>query len=120
MTRTWLSLEGLFHALRVGQNHVRSLMQLRRAVPDQQLPPHSRTRGHDDQHQHEKRARHDRINRVIKNLGVPHCQFSGRPTGGDFHRIVLGIVTMCLFVVAINRLLWRPLYYYAERRYRLT
>jgi len=27
---------------------------------------------------------------------------------------------MCLFVVAINRLFWRPLYYYAERRYRLS
>ncbi len=38
---------------------------------------------------------------------------------GDFHRIVLGIVTMSLFVVTINRLLWRPLYYYAERRFRL-
>ncbi|SRR5579875_1726987 len=38
---------------------------------------------------------------------------------GDFHRIVLGIVTMSLFVVAINRLFWRPLYYYAERRFRL-
>jgi NitT/TauT family transport system permease protein len=41
-------------------------------------------------------------------------------TAGDFHRIVLGIATMCLFVVTINRLFWRPLYYYAERRYRLT
>ncbi len=40
-------------------------------------------------------------------------------TAGDFHRIVLGIVTMSLFVVAINRLFWRPLYYYAERRFRL-
>jgi NitT/TauT family transport system permease protein len=39
---------------------------------------------------------------------------------GDFHRIVLGIGTMSLFVVAINRLFWRPLYYYAERKYRLT
>ena len=39
---------------------------------------------------------------------------------GDYHRIVLGIAAMCLFVVAINRLFWRPLYYYAERRYRLT
>ena len=39
---------------------------------------------------------------------------------GDFHHIVLGIATMCLFVVAINRLFWRPLYYYAERRYRLS
>ena len=39
---------------------------------------------------------------------------------GDYHRIVLGIAAMCLFVVTINRLFWRPLYYYAERRYRLT
>jgi len=39
---------------------------------------------------------------------------------GDFHRIVLGTVTMSLFVVAINRLFWRPLYYYAERRFRLA
>jgi NitT/TauT family transport system permease protein len=38
---------------------------------------------------------------------------------GDFHRIVLGIATMSLFVVAINRFFWRPLYYYAERRFRL-
>ena len=27
---------------------------------------------------------------------------------------------MSLFVVVINRLFWRPLYYYAERKYRLT
>jgi len=38
---------------------------------------------------------------------------------GDFHRIVLGIAVMSLFVVALNRALWRPLYRYAERRYRL-
>jgi NitT/TauT family transport system permease protein len=41
-------------------------------------------------------------------------------TAGDFHRIVLGIGTMSLFVVVINRLFWRPFYYYAERKYRLT
>jgi NitT/TauT family transport system permease protein len=39
---------------------------------------------------------------------------------GNFHRIVLGTVTMCLFVIVINRFFWRPLYYYAERRYRLA
>src|SRR3984957_1352926 len=38
---------------------------------------------------------------------------------GDFHRIVLGIVVMSAFVVAINRAFWRPLYWYAERKYRL-
>jgi NitT/TauT family transport system permease protein len=41
-------------------------------------------------------------------------------TAGDFHRIVLGIGTMSLFVVVINRLFWRPLYFYAERKYRMT
>jgi NitT/TauT family transport system permease protein len=41
-------------------------------------------------------------------------------TAGDFHRIVLGIGTMSLFVVVINRVFWRPLYYHAERKYRLT
>ncbi|HTY51135.1 MAG TPA: ABC transporter permease subunit [Steroidobacteraceae bacterium] len=39
---------------------------------------------------------------------------------GDFHRIILGTVTMSLFVVTINRFFWRPLYYYAERRFRLA
>jgi len=38
---------------------------------------------------------------------------------GDFHRIVLGIAVMSLFVVIINRSLWRPLYWYAERNFRL-
>ena len=38
---------------------------------------------------------------------------------GDYHRIVLGIATMSVFIVAINRFFWRPLYYYAERRFRL-
>jgi NitT/TauT family transport system permease protein len=38
----------------------------------------------------------------------------------DFHQIVLGVGVMSLFVVAINRLFWRPLYYYAERKYRMT
>jgi NitT/TauT family transport system permease protein len=41
-------------------------------------------------------------------------------TDGDFHRIVLGTVTMSLYVLLINRLLWRPLYYYAERKFRLS
>jgi NitT/TauT family transport system permease protein len=38
---------------------------------------------------------------------------------GDFHRIVLGIVVMSTFVVVINRAFWRPLYWYAERKFRL-
>jgi NitT/TauT family transport system permease protein len=38
---------------------------------------------------------------------------------GDFHRIVLGIAVMSLFVVVINRVFWRPLYLYAERKFRM-
>jgi NitT/TauT family transport system permease protein len=38
---------------------------------------------------------------------------------GDFHHIVLGIAVMSLFVVVVNRVFWRPLYRYAERKFRL-
>jgi len=38
---------------------------------------------------------------------------------GDFPRIALGIAVMSVLVVGMNRLLWRPLYAYAERRTRL-
>lgn len=41
-------------------------------------------------------------------------------SAGDFKRIVIGILTMCIFVVIINRLFWRPLYWYAERKFRLA
>ena len=45
---------------------------------------------------------------------------SDATTAGDFHRVVLGIVVMSFFVVVVNRLFWRPLYWYAERKFRLT
>jgi NitT/TauT family transport system permease protein len=38
---------------------------------------------------------------------------------GDYPKIVLGIAVMSLLVTAFNRLLWRPLYAYAEERLRL-
>jgi NitT/TauT family transport system permease protein len=38
---------------------------------------------------------------------------------GDFPRIALGIATMCLFVMAFNRFLWRRLYVLAAERLRL-
>jgi NitT/TauT family transport system permease protein len=38
---------------------------------------------------------------------------------GDFPRVVLGIAIMCVLVTLFNRLLWRPLYAFAERRLRL-
>ena len=33
---------------------------------------------------------------------------------------VLGSAVMSFYVVVVNRLLWRPLYSYAERKFRLT
>jgi NitT/TauT family transport system permease protein len=38
---------------------------------------------------------------------------------GDFPRIVLGVAVMSVFVALFNRLFWRQLYAYAERRLRL-
>jgi NitT/TauT family transport system permease protein len=62
----------------------------------------------------------------VASWGNEHLQAAGlgayiahQTDVGDFNRVVLGIVVMSLFVVLINRLFWRPLYYYAERKYRL-
>jgi NitT/TauT family transport system permease protein len=38
---------------------------------------------------------------------------------GDWPRIVLGVGLMSLFVVGLNRVVWRPLYDLAESKYRL-
>jgi len=38
---------------------------------------------------------------------------------GDFPRVVMGIAIMCILVTLFNRLLWRPLYAFGERRLRL-
>jgi NitT/TauT family transport system permease protein len=40
-------------------------------------------------------------------------------SAGDYPRVVLGIAVMSAFVVIINRTFWRPLYRYAERKFRL-
>ncbi|MBR8315731.1 ABC transporter permease subunit [Burkholderia dolosa] len=40
-------------------------------------------------------------------------------TAGDFPKIILGIAVMSLFVTLFNRLLWRPLYAFAEAKLRL-
>jgi NitT/TauT family transport system permease protein len=39
---------------------------------------------------------------------------------GDYPRIVLGIAVMSVFVTVFNRLVWRPMYAYAERRLRIS
>jgi len=62
----------------------------------------------------------------VASWGDEHLQADGlgayiaqQTDAGDFHRIVLGIAVMSLFVVLINRVFWRPLYLYAERKFRL-
>jgi NitT/TauT family transport system permease protein len=51
-----------------------------------------------------------------KGLGAYIAQ---QTDAGDFHHIVLGIAVMSLYVVIVNRVFWRPLYRYAERKFRL-
>ncbi|WP_188449186.1 ABC transporter permease [Sphingomonas psychrolutea] len=41
-------------------------------------------------------------------------------TAGDYPRVALGIAVMSLFVLGFNRLVWRPMYAFAERRLRLS
>jgi len=62
----------------------------------------------------------------VASWGNQHLQAAGlgayiahETDAGDFHRIVLGIIVMSLYVVVVNRVFWRPLYYYAERKFRL-
>jgi NitT/TauT family transport system permease protein len=40
-------------------------------------------------------------------------------TMGDFAEIAVGILVMSGYVLILNRILWRPLYNLAERRFRL-
>lgn len=51
---------------------------------------------------------------VANGLGAYITQHTN---SGNFTRIALGISMMCLFVLLFNRLVWRPLYVYAENRY---
>ena len=39
---------------------------------------------------------------------------------GDIPRVALGATVMSIFVIALNRSLWRPLFSYAEENFRLT
>jgi NitT/TauT family transport system permease protein len=39
---------------------------------------------------------------------------------GDFRRLALGIGIMCIYVVVINKLIWRPLYRLAKERFQLN
>jgi NitT/TauT family transport system permease protein len=62
----------------------------------------------------------------VASWGNEHLQAAGlgayiaqQTEAGDFHRIVLGIAVMSFYVVVVNRVFWRPLYAYAERKFRL-
>lgn len=41
-------------------------------------------------------------------------------TRGDFPRVALGTGIMCLFVILINRLFWKPLYNMSQEKFRLS
>ncbi|WDR87043.1 ABC transporter permease [Burkholderia ambifaria] len=53
---------------------------------------------------------------VAHGLGAYIAQTTA---AGDFPKIILGIAVMSLFVTLFNRLLWRPLYAFAEAKLRL-
>jgi NitT/TauT family transport system permease protein len=62
----------------------------------------------------------------VASWGDTHLQAAGlgayianATEAGDFPRVVLGITVMCILVTLFNRLLWRPLYAFGERRLRL-
>lgn len=53
---------------------------------------------------------------VATGLGAYISEYT---TAGKFAKTTLGIGVMCLLVLLINRLVWRPLYVYAENRFLL-
>jgi NitT/TauT family transport system permease protein len=53
------------------------------------------------------------------NAGGLGAYIAQMTVAGDFPRIGLGIAVMSVLVIATNRLVWRPLYAFAERRTRL-
>ncbi len=61
----------------------------------------------------------------VVSWGTQHLHAAGlgayiadASTAGDMPRVVLGVAVMSVFVVALNRSVWRPLYALAERKYR--
>jgi NitT/TauT family transport system permease protein len=53
---------------------------------------------------------------VAHGLGAYIAQTTA---AGDFPKIILGIAVMSLFVTLFNRLLWRPMYAFAEAKLRM-
>jgi NitT/TauT family transport system permease protein len=44
------------------------------------------------------------------------CHIAHATQIGDVHRILAGVAVMALYIVTINRLVWRRLYHLAETR----
>lgn len=62
----------------------------------------------------------------VVSWGTTHLQAHGlgayitqNSAAGDFPRLALGICVMTIYVLVINRLIWRPLYNLAKERYQL-
>jgi NitT/TauT family transport system permease protein len=58
-------------------------------------------------------------NRVVQAHGLG-AYIKNATDAGNYQRIVLGIAVMSALVAVVNRVFWRPLYWYAERKFRLT
>jgi NitT/TauT family transport system permease protein len=63
----------------------------------------------------------------VASWGKTHVEAAGlgayiakATAAGDFPRVVTGVAVMSIFVIVLNRTLWRPLYALAERRFRMT
>jgi NitT/TauT family transport system permease protein len=54
---------------------------------------------------------------VATGLGAYITQ---QANAGDFQRLVLGIAVMCMYVLIINSILWRPLYRFVQERFKLS
>ena len=53
---------------------------------------------------------------VAKGLGAYIAQAAAV---GDFPKVLIGVAVMSVYVVGLNRLVWRRLYHQAETRYSL-
>jgi len=58
-------------------------------------------------------------NRTLRAHGLGQY-ITDATVNGDFRHVVLGMAVMAFFVVVVNRLFWQPLYWLAERKYRLN
>jgi len=56
---------------------------------------------------------------TAKGLGAYIAQAFSATDPGHVARVLAGVAVMSLYVVGVNRLVWRPLYGLAERRYKL-